>query len=590
MSKTETEILELLSTQPRDAIIAIIENYTGLSWRIAEKYLSDPEDIKECVNDSFLEFYNHRLSFDRTKGSIAIFLGTITRNLAITRYRKLKSHPGTPLSRDIADEKNFVRQLEDRIDLEQAIASLDPKDAQIIRMKYYNGMTIQEIADSMHLPYETVKKRHQRSLNRIRWLLMILITIALVAALSACAYWAMRYLGLIPGYGVSLINDTPVYVLNDVVEKNCTITDNDLSNPRSLDNSSFYDVKYTIEEAYLIEGNIIMLVELEAQNPIAHAFPAMDLQWEGQELECLGMVSNAIDEEHTYFRYHFSASSLMEIEQEEILLTAILPMEKENDKEETPIILRKHNPKELTGSTTWETTAWGALIAMPRLEEGHLIIGIQPLNLSGYILSPYLLTDQYRQGRAGDITVTDSNGLTLTGEMQTDRVLGSLTYFDWDFGAASPGNYTLHVPYIYLDIPCEEYVFTIDLTEETRQPQNISVPGGTLSLTGCQHIGENHTSDFVSDDWKVTFDYEKKSDLDLFRIYLSFQFLDKNGEIIKEADQSFSFFDDDFVPGTLDFVLHIPLGEYDRSNCQIILYRSLSYRWEHEFNLPVTVK
>ena len=98
MAKTEEEILELLTAQPRDAIIAIIENYTGLLWKIAEKYLSDPEDIKECVNDSFLEFYNYRQSFDSTKGSIAVFLGTITRNLAIPRYRKLKSHPSTALS------------------------------------------------------------------------------------------------------------------------------------------------------------------------------------------------------------------------------------------------------------------------------------------------------------------------------------------------------------------------------------------------------------------------------------------------------------------------------------------------------------
>ena len=586
---TETEILNLLATQPRDAIIAIIENYTGLLWKIAEKYLSDPEDIKECVNDSFLEFYNHRHSFDRTKGSIAVFLGTITRNLAISRYRKLKSHPSTALSQDIADEENFVQQLENRIDLEQAIASLDPKDARIIHMKYYNGMSLQEIADSLHLPYETVKKRHQRSLTKMRWLLMILITIALIAAISACAYWVMHYLSLIPGYGISRISDTPVYILQDVVEKNCIMVVSDSSNTQDQDNNSFYDVKYTIEEAYLIEGSIIMLVQLEAQNPKAHSFSNMSLQWEGQELKSLGTVSNAIDAEHTYFRYRFSAPSLMETEKEEIVLTAILSMEEENDEEGTPVILQKYNPEELTGFI-YETGEWGALIAMPRLEESHLIIGIQPLNLGDYTLSPYLLTDQYRQGKAGDITVTDNNGLALTGEMQ-DRFLGDLTYFDWDFGVVSPGSYTLHVPYVYLDVPCEEYVFTINMTDQTWPEQNVSIPGGTLSLTGYQYIGEDPGTDLMEEDCKVTFHYEKESDLNLFRANISFQFLDENGAIINERyDNFFEYSGKDFIPGTLEFILHMPLGDYDRSNCQIIVNQSIFYKWEHEFELPITVE
>ena len=50
-----------------------------------------------------------------------------------------------------------------RADMERAMKSLKPQELQIIRMKYYDGMSVREIADSLNLPYETVKKRHQRS-------------------------------------------------------------------------------------------------------------------------------------------------------------------------------------------------------------------------------------------------------------------------------------------------------------------------------------------------------------------------------------------------------------------------------------------
>ena len=39
------------------------------------------------------------------------------------------------------------------MDLERAMSELKEEDREIIRMKYFVGMTIQEIADSLQLPY-----------------------------------------------------------------------------------------------------------------------------------------------------------------------------------------------------------------------------------------------------------------------------------------------------------------------------------------------------------------------------------------------------------------------------------------------------
>ena len=74
------------------------------------------------------------------------------------------------------------------MDLERAMSELKEEDREIIRMKYFVGMTIQEIADSLQLPYETVKKRHQRSLARMRLVLIAAMTLLLVLLLAACAY------------------------------------------------------------------------------------------------------------------------------------------------------------------------------------------------------------------------------------------------------------------------------------------------------------------------------------------------------------------------------------------------------------------
>lgn len=89
--------------------------------------------------------------------------------------------------------------MEEREALDACLRMLDPVDEQIIRMKYYGGMTAKEIAASLGLPYETVKKRHQRSLKKLKKSMLIGMVVALLAALlAACAYVVLRYFGVVP--------------------------------------------------------------------------------------------------------------------------------------------------------------------------------------------------------------------------------------------------------------------------------------------------------------------------------------------------------------------------------------------------------
>lgn len=149
----QNEIL-LLETDPQKAMSLAVERYTGLLWHVAEQHLKNPEDIKECVNDTFMEFYTGRERFDSSKGNLASFLAAITRNLAISRYRRENVRRTLELDEEFPGDTGQMEQVDSKLDLERAMSVLKPEDMDIIRMKYYNGMTIQEIADSLGLPYE----------------------------------------------------------------------------------------------------------------------------------------------------------------------------------------------------------------------------------------------------------------------------------------------------------------------------------------------------------------------------------------------------------------------------------------------------
>ena len=136
----------------------LMEQYAALVWKTAAACLENPEDIKECVNDVFLEFYLHNGRYDPEKGSYAAFLRTIAHRKAVSMYRKNRKISGQAdmaNPADMADPSGMEEAVTDRLDLEAALQSLKPEEFDIIRMKYYDGMTIKEIADSLNLPYET---------------------------------------------------------------------------------------------------------------------------------------------------------------------------------------------------------------------------------------------------------------------------------------------------------------------------------------------------------------------------------------------------------------------------------------------------
>ena len=199
-SAIDSNIIDILEKNAQEGMILIIEQYTGLLWKVISHHLDNPEDIKECINDTFTQFYLHRDRFDVGKASLPVYLTSIARNLAVSCYRKESRHKAEPLPMDYSFTDKQIETAEMKADLEAALTELGEDELQIIRMKYYGGMTVHEIADSLNLPYETVKKRHQRSISKLRRTMLITLLVLLLALVSACAYRVLVYYEIIPDF------------------------------------------------------------------------------------------------------------------------------------------------------------------------------------------------------------------------------------------------------------------------------------------------------------------------------------------------------------------------------------------------------
>ena len=188
---TDKKLLHLLDQNPEEGMGLLMDQYMGLLWSACRLYLTNPEDIRECVQETFADFYGNRERFRTEKGTIKAYLYVIAKRKAIRMAAQNGKQSMVPLEMlEEAAADSGEDAILNREALEQALGKLKEQDSRMIRMQYYDGLTCREIAEAMHLPVETVKKRQQRSLKKLRLALIALVALGI---LGACAAAVFRY-------------------------------------------------------------------------------------------------------------------------------------------------------------------------------------------------------------------------------------------------------------------------------------------------------------------------------------------------------------------------------------------------------------
>lgn len=82
----DEKIVRLYWERNEQAIPATAEKYGSYCTSIARNILGNREDAEECVNDTYLNAWNAIPPY--RPGILSTFLGKITRNLALNRYRR----------------------------------------------------------------------------------------------------------------------------------------------------------------------------------------------------------------------------------------------------------------------------------------------------------------------------------------------------------------------------------------------------------------------------------------------------------------------------------------------------------------------
>ena len=169
----EVSLLERIAGGDRNAVALCIDQYSGLVWSLARRFIANEADAEEAVQDVFMELWANASRFDASKAGEATWISMVARRRLIDRARRESRAPD---SEPLSDVEHLLTRdghaaieasAETRLVME-VIESMNPEQMQVVRMSTWLGMTHAAIAERTNLPLGTVKSHLRRGLSRIR--------------------------------------------------------------------------------------------------------------------------------------------------------------------------------------------------------------------------------------------------------------------------------------------------------------------------------------------------------------------------------------------------------------------------------------
>lgn len=162
-----------------EAFGELVTRYEKKLARYGTKFLSNPEDITDLVQDVFLKAYQNMQSFDASL-KFSPWIYRIAHNEFVTALRKRSRRPtisvdfDTFISHPVYDDpsEREREQKEIKAVLEKGIEELSPKYREVLILYYLENLSYQEVADVLHVPVATVGIRLKRAREKLKTIYM----------------------------------------------------------------------------------------------------------------------------------------------------------------------------------------------------------------------------------------------------------------------------------------------------------------------------------------------------------------------------------------------------------------------------------
>lgn len=172
----DNELISKVLSGDQQAYAGLVSRYQNYVFTLALRVVKSREDAEEVAQDSFIKAYKYLADF-KGASKFSTWLYTIVNNTAISFLRKKKVEIHSLDNEkvfEVADSKesgmgaNMIEQKSKMAMVNEAIALLNPDDAQIITLFYKAEQSLEETAQILGIEINAAKVRLYRARTRLK--------------------------------------------------------------------------------------------------------------------------------------------------------------------------------------------------------------------------------------------------------------------------------------------------------------------------------------------------------------------------------------------------------------------------------------
>ena len=163
MEESDEILIEAMNEGSSEAFEKLYFRYRDWVYRLAWRFTRKEDIALDCVQETFAYILRKTPNLKLT-AKMTTFLYPVVLHLSMAALNKK-----TPFSlEETVDEpiyKAGINPFDKESDLAIVLSNLPPKHQEVIYMKYFDSLTIEEISQALNIPIGTVKSRINKALR-----------------------------------------------------------------------------------------------------------------------------------------------------------------------------------------------------------------------------------------------------------------------------------------------------------------------------------------------------------------------------------------------------------------------------------------
>jgi RNA polymerase sigma-70 factor, ECF subfamily len=170
-------VMSYLANGNHDALAVIFDRYQRLVMRVAMQILRDPAEAEDAMQSVFIAILETAPKFDAARGTLRVWILQNAYHQALNRRRYLSlrgmydTPPGNAADLLSIGSPTGMPAFESERLIREALTQLSRRQRETLELAFYDGLTMQEIAERTGQSYANIRHHYYRGLEKLRFVL-----------------------------------------------------------------------------------------------------------------------------------------------------------------------------------------------------------------------------------------------------------------------------------------------------------------------------------------------------------------------------------------------------------------------------------